>query len=289
MEDYVKQHDLMRLFERLATSIMYDRPEDLNQYAADWLTKIKNGRPQIEHVPSSVSLGSRASGSSSVKSKSNTSVPETLDSVLTQDSQNSLHSTRSKGFRPGRVSDSQSKVVVELGNGKEEGIRENPENLDPYIFSPENIPIFYGMLDPLGEGFIALQHFKEGRSQAFSDDLEDLQKYSGELPEVILPEENVPQEQQIVPQLLPDSEDTEAEQQEEPEDPEEETGEDDEAEEDAVGGTTSAGSLPKSSRHSMGSRTSVSSKTSSSAVKPHRSSVAEKESEGRSELTAKIP
>ena len=26
MEDYVKQHDLTRLFERLATSIMYDRP-----------------------------------------------------------------------------------------------------------------------------------------------------------------------------------------------------------------------------------------------------------------------
>lgn len=138
MEDYVKQHDLMRLFERLATSIMYDRPgaflievnegftvhhlftlaEDLNQYAADWLTKIKNARPQVEHVSSSVSLSSRASGSSSVKPRSNTSVPETRDSVLTQDSQNSLHSTRSKGFRPGRVSDSQPKVVVEPGSGR---------------------------------------------------------------------------------------------------------------------------------------------------------------------------
>ena len=130
--------------------------DELNKYAADWLTKIKNARSQLGEVPSSFSL--EGSGSASVKSS--TSLPGTRDSVLTQDSYGSHRSKTSKNSRDFGDGDLQpGGLIIPEGGG--EGLDRVPD-FDPYIFSPENIPIFYGMLDPLDEGSISVQHYREG-------------------------------------------------------------------------------------------------------------------------------
>ena len=128
------------------------------------------------------------------------------------------------------------------------------------------------------------------RIQAFKNDVEDLQRHSGELPEEIMTEEESPKEELIGPEVPDGSYDMDIPEHDRHGGPEfegENQGEN-ETEVRPTGSTTSAASLAKSSEGSIGSRTSVPSKTTSSGLKLDSSAVEEAESEEEAQLTAKL-
>ncbi|OQV15234.1 hypothetical protein BV898_10616 [Hypsibius exemplaris] len=190
MEAYMKKHDIQRLFERLAASIMYERPEDLNHFIGEWLLRLNVGVEKPGGASSAVK--SKSSADASISKKSSASVPSGSKTVVTADpteppssdpkvsasnleeaptaaavtkpepEPSSMQAGQSIPAVTSTASVSKSAVSVTATPPPGENRLLNGRNeFDPYTFTPENIAVFYGMLDPLNEGAVSLEHFRE--------------------------------------------------------------------------------------------------------------------------------